>query len=313
MAKPVKIQLKSKVPDKQMLERKGTGISRDDMAIELHGDADVYMPNGKPLLMLRRAVVSEVSRDLAIEQFRWMKTKYVTDNRGSYSGYDVAGKGTIIRNDGQRSMQTRTMHEGKIVSISSAIIGYYGRSGRFPFCRQSAFTQNEPERWAKVMPLVEEVSEHFRQTLPARWQVQSDFADSVSQDFRIPNTVFSTLTINNNVSGTVHKDAGDFKDGFGVIGCFRRGSYLGGHLCFPQYKVFVDFHDRDLIYFNPHEWHGVNPIIEDDGDIGERITMVYYFRKNLCDCGTVPEELARVRHRFGDVDDPEANRAKEIK
>ena len=316
MSKPVKIMLRSRVPDAQMDKRKGTGIVPDDMSIELHDDADVYMADGKPLCMLRRNMISKDARKRAVDEFKWMKTKYVTDNRGAYTGYELGGMvndSTLMRKDGRPSRQTRTMDGGKVVSVSSAIIGYYGRSGRFPFCRQTAFTKNEPQRWSNVLPLVHEVDGHFKDVLPKRHAIQKAFADSVSPDFRVRGTAFSTLTVNNNVCGTIHKDAGDFKDGFGIIGFFREGSYAGGHLCFPQHKVFIDVRDGDLVFFNPHEWHGVNPMVHTDPEQeGMRISIVYYFRKNLCDCETVQGELDRARMRFGDVDDPEANRGKEL-
>jgi hypothetical protein len=308
------MQLKTRVPDAQMATRRGTGIGPDDMAVELHSDADVYMPNGQLLCMLRRGIVSKDARSRAIDEFRWMKKKYITDNRGAYSGYDQLGSdATLVRKDGRVSRQTRTMDGDKVVSVSSAIVGYYGRTGRHPYCRQTAFTQNEPQRWANVLPLVHEVSDHMKDVLPKKWAIQDAFAKTVSQDFRIRGTVFSTLTVNNNVCGTVHKDKGDFKAGFGVIGCFREGEYTGGHLCFPQYKVFVDFKDSDLLFFNPHEWHGVNPMVHTDPENeGVRVTVVYYFRENLCDCEDVNGELARTRMRFGDVDDPDANRGRDV-
>lgn len=313
---PLKLMLRSRVPDEQMAERKGTGISLSDMALELHEDADVYMPNGKPLCMLRRNIVSHDARKRAVEEFKWMKDRYVTDNRGTYTGYELGGMvgdSTLIRKDGRPSRQTRTMDGNKVVSVSSAIIGYYGRSGRFPFCRETAFVKNEPQRWANVLPLVHEVDGIFKETLPERYAIQRAFAEGVSSDFRITGTAFSTLTINNNVCGTIHKDAGDFKDGFGIIGFFREGEYTGGELCFPQYKVFVDCKDSDLLFFNPHEWHGVHPMKHvDPANEGTRVSIVYYFRKNLCDCGTVQDELDRARLRFGDVNDIDANRAREI-
>jgi hypothetical protein len=50
----------------------------------------------------------------------------------------------------------------------------------------------------------------------------------------------------------------------------------------------------------------------DPANEGTRITVVYYFRKNLCECETVQGELDRARMRFGDVNDPAANRWREV-
>lgn len=299
-----------------MKERRGTGIGKSDMAIQLHDDADLYLPNGQLLCALRRNVISKPVRDKAVEQFKWMKTRFTTDNRGSYTGYETVGNGDvsretpreggtrIVRRDGRMSRQTRTMNnEGKVVNVSSAIIGYYDRSGRFPYCRKTAFTQNFPERWADVVPLVKEVSDFFSRQLPTRYAVQKEFVEKNCPEYTIPGTVFSTLTVNNNVCGTVHKDAGDFKDGMGVIGCFREGDFVGGELCFPQYKVFVDFEDSDILFFNPHEWHGVNPMQHvDPENEGTRISVVYYYRRKLAECGTVEQEIARARDRFGSLE-----------
>ncbi len=312
---PLKLMLRSRVSDEAMKARRGTGIGIDDMAIQLHDDADVYMPNGQLLCALRRNVISKPVRDKAVEQFKWMKTRFTTDNRGSYTGYDTVGNGDLskpvsegrtrlVRRDGRMSRQTRTLNaEGKVVNVSSAIIGYYDRSGRFPFCRKTAFTQNFPERWADVVPLVQEVSGFFAKQLPERFAVQRDFVSKGCQEYTIPGSVFSTLTVNNNVCGTVHKDAGDFKDGMGVIGAFREGDYVGGELCFPQYKVFVDFRDSDILFFNPHEWHGVSPMEQvDPANEGSRITVVYYYRRKLAECGTVAQEIERARQRFGSLE-----------
>lgn len=308
MSRPLKVVLKSKVPDDAMKHRKGTSIADDDMAVQLCGDADVFTPKGDLLCALRRNAVTPETRAQAIEQFRWMKSRFTTDNRASYTGYSLGGSaGTkFVRNDDKVSRQTRTIDSsGKVVKVSSAIIGYYDRvAGRFPFCCQTAFTKNHPERWDEVVPLVKEVDKLFEKELPHRWKVQREMADTVSKDFRIPGTVFSTLTVNNNVCGTVHKDAGDFKEGFGIIGCFRNEKFTRGELCFPQYKVFVDFKDSDILFFNPHEWHGVRPMIHDDEEeqSGERITVVYYLRKKMCECGSAEEELERAKEQFGGLD-----------
>lgn len=307
--------LRSKTSDEAMKERRGTGISESDLGIQLHVDADVYMPNGQPLCMLRRNVISKPVRDRAVEQFKWMKTRFTTDNRGSYTGYETVGNGDLkkpvsegrtrlVRKDGRMSRQTRTLNgEGKVVNVSSAIIGFYDRSGRFPYARKTAFTQNFPERWADVVPLVQEVSGFFSKQLPDRFAIQRAFVAGNCQDYTIPGTVFSTMTVNNNVCGTVHKDAGDFKEGMGVIGAFREGDFVGGELCFPQYKVFVDFRDGDILFFNPHEWHGVSPMEHVDPEQeGTRITVVYYYRRKLAECGTVAQEIERARQRFGSLE-----------
>lgn len=287
------IQLRAKVPDVTIVARKATAVTPDDYVALLTGDCDVYRPDGQLLCMLRRAAISISNHDQARPQLRHLTKNYGSDNRASYAGYAVANHRTATG----KSQTRATDADGKSVVVPSAIAGYFERQGgRFRFCRATAFVANEVERWDDVLPLVMEVGHLLKRYLPKRWKVQNDYAKGCSDDFRIHDTPFSTITVNRNIAGTVHQDAGDLKTGFGLISCHRQGDYIGGHLVFPQYRVAVDLEDRDLILFNPHDWHGVTGLEHaDPDDEGERITTVYYFRERLSQCGTAAEELARAK------------------
>jgi hypothetical protein len=114
----------------------------------------------------------------------------------------------------------------------------------------------------------------------------------------IPGTPFTTLTINNCVSGGFHTDAGDFEPGFGVIAVLRRGSYRGCLLGFPAYGVAADLQDGDVLLFDPHEVHGNTPYegcVGEEGKDWERISVVFYYRKKMVDCLSPQEELQRAK------------------
>lgn len=289
------VQLRGKVPDAAMKTRKGTPIQPGDIALLLTNDCDVYRPDGKPLCKLRRAVVPVQVHEDARPHLLHLARKYKSDNRGAYGGFTVQSYRTRTG-----KTQTRTVDAaGKIASVESAVAGYFEpQGGRFPFCRMTQFPTDEPEKWQRVLPLIEAVAGLFEQHMPAHYRKQLEYAEQCADDFRIAGTPFSTITVNHNVAGAVHKDAGDLKDGFGMITCARQGSYTGGWLCFPQYKVAVDLQDRDLIFFNPHDWHGVTTLEHADPNApGERITVVYYFREGLKVCGSAAEELAKVKNR----------------
>ena len=285
--------LRAKVPDASIAKRKATPITPADYVAVLKGDCDVYRPDGQLLCKFRKGALSVSHAEQAREHLAHLAVKYGSDNRASYAG--LAARQYATSTGGH---QTRTTDsEGKAVTVPSAIAGYFEpQGGRFRFCRETAFVANEPERWAKVLPLIGEVAGLYKRHLPKRYRVQKDFADGCSSDFIIPDTPFSTITVNRNVAGTVHQDAGDLKTGFGIITCLRRGNYRGGYLTFPQYRVAVDLEDRDLIFFDPHEWHGVTQLEhEDRDDEGERITVVYYLREKLKRCGSAAEELAKAK------------------
>lgn len=104
----------------------------------------------------------------------------------------------------------------------------------------------------------------------------------------------------------VHLDAGDLEAGFSTLACIRKGSYTGGQLVFPKYRVALDMHHGDLALIDAHEYHGNTVIVCVCGERrnglcdtcgAERISVVAYFRENMTRCGTYLEELAKAMNR----------------
>lgn len=149
------------------------------------------------------------------------------------------------------------------------------------------------------MPLAALVATVYEELSPERHWRQQAAAAECKPEWIIKGTPFSTLTVNCNVLGAVHRDAGDFKGGLGCITVHRRGTYQGAILGFPEYSVGVELNDGDLLLFNAHDWHGVT---EFEGELSpdhERISVVYYLRERMKNCGTMAEELARAKARSG--------------
>ena len=107
----------------------------------------------------------------------------------------------------------------------------------------------------------------------------------------------------NSYSTGVHKDKGDLDAGFSALACLRRGTYTGGVLTFPQYRVGADMQDGDLMLMDAHQWHGNTKMICACGDQvqkrpcvtcgAERISVVCYYRTRMAKCGTAEEEYQR--------------------
>ena len=293
------VQLRSRYPASVIEARAGAPFTDQDIAIELQGDSDVFAPDGSLLCKLRRAAVSGEVSARAFPHLVHAAQTHASNNRGLYAGLPRVAR------PGSKQAPTVDPLTGKPVAIQSAVAGYFEpQGGRFPFCRATVFTADETDRWNEVLPLVHDVASIYLREVPRRYEVQRAYAEACSADFRIAGTPFSTLTINHNVAGSIHQDKGDLKEGFGVITCHRRGSYTGGRLGFPQYKVGVALEDRDVIFFNPHDWHGVTPIVSDDPDHA-RVSVVYYFRAALRRCGSAADELTRAKAR-GTLEDPHA-------
>lgn len=284
----------------------GTKIDESFYDLLIPGDqaADVFKPDGTPLLKYRPNWFSPELVKSVLPTCR--KAATLNDNRGTAAGdiavtpvrnADVVGwnseKGNHykeIKRDGTLSKTTR----GGLVY--SGIIGYFDRSARFPFCRQTAFLIQQAAKWKKFLPYIKRADEGFREFMPERWKVQREWADRTASDWVIPESTFTTVTVNRNFQTAVHKDAGDLHDGFGVMSCLRNDKYDGGHLCFPEYRVAVDYSNGCLCLADVHEWHG-NTSLKNLRVGYERITLVFYYREHMINCKSAREEEDWAKHR----------------
>jgi hypothetical protein len=123
-----------------------------------------------------------------------------------------------------------------------------------------------------------------------------EMIEQTKSDWVVPGTAFTTITVNMNFRTAVHKDAGDLKQGFGVLSVLEAGDYSGCYLVFPQYRVAVDMRSADVLLCDVHEWHGNTPLVGKKGKY-QRISVVLYYREKMFKCGTAEEELARVQAR----------------
>jgi hypothetical protein len=138
----------------------------------------------------------------------------------------------------------------------------------------------------------------FRREIPDRYAAQESAANRTHPAYVIPDSPFTTLTINNCVAGAYHTDSGDYEPGFGCIVVFRRGHYDGALLGFPAYGCAADLHHRDVILFDAHEVHGNTPFqntVGVEGEDWERLSVVFYFREKMTECLAPSDELERAK------------------
>lgn len=275
----------------------------EDLALRIERDAQVFKPSGDRLMLLCRGALSQGSADAAYPLLHDLR-KHKTGNRPSYTG-DTGTHQNNVRKDGVRSRTNRVRRD---LEVSSNILGFFDRSPRFPFCRESAFSKQNHEQWGACRPLIQEVATLFAEHIPERQRAQAEAAERTHPAYVIPGTPFTTLTVNNTIAAAYHRDAGDYKPGFGVMCVLRRGEYTGGDLVLPAYGVGVDLQDRDVIFFDVHELHGNLPILgvgeasEPEKGGYERISVVFYFREKMVDCLSPAEELERAKRlRGGDL------------
>lgn len=269
----------------------GKQVTPDMLKTLITYDADIYdSESGKCLAKFRKGVIPG---QLCVDAYdNLLGAALLTDSRGIASG-EEKGKASQyrIRKDGSPSKQTIAKSY-----VHSGVVGYYDRSTRFPYCRMTAFTMHEGPKYKKSLPIVHFVDEMYRRLMPKEYALQRKMADKTSKDFVIKGTAFTTVTVNKNYATAIHKDAGDFKEGFGNLVALRTGEFEGCYTTFPRWGVGFDMRNGDLLLMDVHQWHGNTPMLKHN-EGATRLSLVMYYRENMHYCGTAKEETKRAANR----------------
>ena len=188
-------------------------------------------------------------------------------------------------------------------TVLSGIAGYFDRYPRIPYGRPTAYTENNPEQFAKCYPYLRKLDKVFRELLPERYGAQRKAADTIDKRFTIDGTVFTTLTVNYNWRTACHRDAGDFTPGFSNISAISgKNGWKGGEFLLPEYDVAIKLEPGDCLLVNNHEGiHGNDALT--GGDEDDRISIVAYFRESMLNLKSW--EYETLRRKF--VDDRRTN------
>lgn len=276
-------------------------------------EATVLKPDGSPLLIvLRKAIDGQLyqhaynaiaplarstghfNRGIAAGKILPPNAEGIVEgvDKGRHIGMQTAARYRPFKKDGTLS---KTVYAKK---TPSQIVGFADRSPRFPYCRQTVYTNRYPDRMTDLLPCLQALDTLFASRLPHRHAAQQAMIDQTSTDFYFPGTTFTTVTVNRNWQTALHRDAGDLAAGFGVMLCLRAGQYTGGLYVMPAFGVAVDLQAGDVILSDVHEWHG-NTALAGDESRYERITMVCYYRQKMIECLSMAEEVRRVRYARG--------------
>jgi len=260
------------ITDEKMEKLKNTYVKRSQINLIIEDDVDVYNADGSKLLLRFRK--NKLS-DKKVNEFYDNVIKFVvgkTHNRGSTSGStkkNVRENPNIMTNilgyiDGFSPNQKKTITVKNIKKLLNV--------------RETRFTMTYPEKFKKIIPLIQEIDKYYKKYIPKCYTLQRKKANQTP--FKIPNTAFTTITTNVNFQTTIHRDKGDDTEGFGNLVVIEKGKYTGGETCLPQYGVGVNVRTGDILFMNVHEWHGNLPIkLEEPGS--KRLSIVCYLRTNL--------------------------------
>lgn len=245
----------------------GKLLKESDCKQVFREDVDLYCKESKQLLAkFRKKVIPANIQRAGYENLLTAAT--VTDNR-------------------------RTAGAGK--PVTSGVAGYFDPAGgRFPICRLTAFNQQHMDKFKNAYPIFKFVDIKYAELVPDKYKAQKALADKTSQDFVIPGTSFTTITINKNYETAVHKDSGDFKGGFGNLVALRKGTYTGCYFTLVRWGIGFDMQNGDLLMVDVHQWHGNTPMIKHDDD-ATRLSLVMYYREKMFKCGTMEQELKKAK------------------
>ena len=165
--------------------------------------------------------------------------------------------------------------------VASNPIGFYESGKNFADlpCRLTHFTRTNFEKYNDGLPFIQHIDKLFQKLIPEAHNKQLVRADTKPL-LKIPKTAFSTVTINRNFRTAMHRDAGDFRDGFGNLTVIERGKYHGGYTIFPQYGVAIDLRNNDFVAMDVHQWHCNTPMYETPEDKEFNNTLEYAFKDN---------------------------------
>ena len=233
-----------------------------------------------------------------------IKERYKTDIKDIKTELekDLMINEIIKKNNGISKMKVNNQ-------VASNPIGYYEANRNFANlpCRLTHFTRVNYEKYNKGLKFIQRIDKLFQKLIPEAYQKQRERADK-REHLKIPKTAFSTVTINRNFRTALHRDAGDFKEGFGNLTVIERGKYHGGYTVFPQYGIGISIRKNDFCAMDVHQWHANTPIYEteedkkynetlpkdynDNPDVGTeglyknytRLSFVCYLREKILKC-----------------------------
>jgi hypothetical protein len=258
------------ITDIKAEEFKNKFVKSSQIKLILNDDADVYTIDEKLLLRFRKNKLTDLHTSEFYDNIIDFAT-ITTSNRGSASG-------------------SKTKNVKQNPKIMTNIIGFFDKFSprqkmkmktsklKLVGARPCRFNIEFPEKYKKVIPLIEEIDELYKKYIPASYKKQYDKAKQTY--FRIGKTSFTTVTTNVNFQTTIHTDKGDDAEGFGNLAVIENGKYSGGETCFPQYGIGVNVRTGDILFMDVHQWHGnlpIKPITKD----AKRLSIVCYLRHDL--------------------------------
>lgn len=164
------------------------------------------------------------------------------------------------------------------------LLGYYRYKNPAPGvvdCAPTAWTSGKRGGLSPVysgcFKFIREVNEAYKVMLPKEYGRQMAIVEAVPINFRMIDTIFTTMYVIKNGPTAVHTD--DF-DASGTFGCMASlGDWEGNALVFPKFRIGCNYRPGSVILGDVHELHGNLPLLS-----GERVACVFFVRTGMDQC-----------------------------
>lgn len=185
-------------------------------------------------------------------------------------------------------------------SVNSGIAGWYDRYPRIPYGRATSYTEHFPEKFEMAYPFLQSLAKGFKEMLPWRYGNQMRAAQTIDQHFVVPETPFTTITVNKNFRTAAHYDPANMDDGFANLCVMSNNDqYEGGYLVFPEIGYAANIRPRDLLLVNNMAGLHGNTEIKLLDPSAERLSIIAFFHEGMLGLGSW--EYEQTRRKFVDT------------
>lgn len=188
------------------------------------------------------------------------------------------------------------------LKTTSRIFGYMPRVAfRNDFCSSTSLATEQPREHAAICNYGKQLAKLYSDFSEETYQKHLETTESkVLEEYRIPETPFTSGIINKNNPLKYHFDSGNFKNVYSCMVVFKH-KVKGGYLSMPEYNIgFECAHNTAMMFDGQESLHGVTPI-KRESEMSRRYSIVYYSLRQIWNCLPLDEEIARLRNRKYEV------------
>jgi hypothetical protein len=179
--------------------------------------------------------------------------------------------------------------------VRSRVFGNQPRlTVRRDFCTAAGLAVASPAEHEVLLDWGQRADKVYRAVNPELYAKHLEHVAKVKPGWLLRDTVFTSGIANKDNALFYHLDSGNFKDVWSAMYALSLDCG-GGNLSVPELGIGFSFERPALIMFDGQGLiHGVTPL-EKRSKAAYRYSVVYYALQQMCKCGTLDEELTRIR------------------